>query len=106
MVQDNNEHKKPQEGGDNLNPAEREKLKSDLQKEHDEAVNLSKKAKAEILHELEKKDNTNQRQLAQDLMRQSDFPKLNPEQSESPDARIREIFEEIRTDHVKYDFFR
>ena len=107
MVLDNNEHKKPEEGGEYLSPSEIEKLRNELKKEHDEAVNLSKKSKAEILHELEKSDNASQKEYLQDAMRQTDFPEIHPEGNNSPEYReLQEMFAEIQTDHVEYPFFR
>lgn len=107
MVQDNNEHKIPQEGNDHLSPSEMEKLKNELKKEHDEAVNLSKRSKAEILHELEKSYNADQKEAMKNMLRHADFPEIHPEGNNSPEYReLQEIFTEIQTDHVEYPFFR
>jgi hypothetical protein len=107
MVQDNNEHKKPEEGSEHLTPSEMEKLKNELKKEHDEAVNLSKKSKAEILHELEKSDNANQKEAVKNMMRQTDFPEMRPHENNSREyEELQKMFAEIQTDHVQYNFLR
>jgi len=107
MVQDNNENKKPEEGSEHLSPSEMEKLKNELKKEHDEAVNLSKKSKAEILHELEKSDNADQKEAVKNMMRQTGFPEMRPDGNDSPEyEQLQKMFEEIKTDHVEYNFLR
>lgn len=106
MVQNNNEQKKPHEEGNTPTPAELEKLKSDLQKEHDKAINLSKNSKAEILQELEHGESHNQKEFEHEMMRQTDFPHINPEDKESPEAKLSDMFQTIETESAAYDYSR
>lgn len=103
MVQDKNEHNKIPEGDNNLDPSEMEKLRNDLKKEHNDAINLSKKSKAEILEEIEHSESHNQRELEQEMMRQTDFPKINPEKK-SPEAQLSDMFHRIETDDTLYEY--
>jgi len=104
MVQDKNEHEKIPEGSNNLNPSDAEKLKNELKKEHDRAINFSKKSKAEILQELEQDESRSQYESMQEAMRQSDAPKVLPENNTPEKSQLDEMFREIQTDHALYDY--
>lgn len=106
MVKDNNEQHKIPEGDDRLTPSEKEKWKKDLKREHDEAINFSKKSKAEILHELEKNESHAQKESMKEMMRQTDAPEVVPENETPEKNQLDAMFREIKTDDAIYDYSR
>ncbi len=86
---------------------EHNELRQKLQKEKEEVLRLSRLSKAELLHELEKHEIHTEKEKVQDFMRQTDFPEINPEGNNTPEYRnLQKMFEEIKTDHIEYPFFR
>ncbi len=108
MVKDGNDKNNfPPESERLWDAPENSELKQKLQKEKEEALRMSRLAKAELLHELEKHEFHSEKEKVQDFLRQTDFPEMHPEWNNNPEYRhLQEMFAEIRTDHVEYPFFR
>jgi hypothetical protein len=107
MVHDNNEQKKPNEGGDNLSPSELEKRQNDLKKAENEAIiGSSKNERTEILQELENKESHSQREAVKEMMRQADAPEIAPENNTIEKNQLDEMFREIKTDDAVYEYSR
>ena len=108
VFKDDNEHNKPKEGGENWGENTPESLKmKEFQKERKEALDTARKLESELAHQLETDEAHQENTEAEELMRQSDFPGVSPENPDSPEyAELRKMFEEIKTDHIEYPFFR
>lgn len=86
---------------------EQNELRQKLQKEKEEVLRMSRLSKAELLHELEKHEIHTEKEKVQDFMRQADFPEMHPDGNNTPEYRnLQQMFEEIKTDHIEYPFFR
>lgn len=86
---------------------EHNELRQKLQKEKEEVLRMSRLSKAELLHELEKHEIHTEKEKVQDFMRQADFPEMHPDGNNTPEyENLEKMFEEIKTDHIEYTFFR
>ncbi|MCB9806901.1 hypothetical protein H6768_03330 [Candidatus Peribacteria bacterium] len=78
-----------------------------FQQEKKELLKGFKKEKDFLMHEIEQEQISRDNAEAQEFMRQADFPHNNPEHNESSQYEsLKQLFQEIPTDHVDYPFFR
>lgn len=79
----------------------------EYKKAREEAINHARRQEAELAHAIEHHESHKENAEAQEMMRRADFPEIRPEGNESPEyIELQKLFEEIKTDHVQYPFFR
>lgn len=103
MVQNNKEHLN-QPGADKPNKHNPETQK--YREERNQTINEAKKLEHELAHKLEAHEIHREKEETLEAMRQSDAPKVLPENNTPEKNQLDEMFREIKTDNTVYDYSR
>lgn len=103
MVQNNKEHLH-QAGADH--PEKKNPETQKYREERNQAINEAKKLEHELAHKLEAHENNREKEETLEAMRQSDAPKVLPENNTPEKNQLDEMFREIQTDDALYDYSR